>query len=101
MATPENSEPLELTVTKKMLLDLEAELLADCPDLDKHLVQLHCNLREFPDLINLLKDEEIATLYDATLRKAEIKLAPAKKKSTKPGAVLGAMSDDDLFGGMM
>lgn len=77
-------EALELA--KQGLLELDAALQEEAPDLNVWMTKLNTNLRQFPELIHLLSDEQRAPLYRAIIKVSQIKVAPPEKipKEKKP-----------------
>lgn len=81
--TPEQSELLENA--RLLTRDLEQQLVEDEPDLKTFLRQINEQLRQFPELVHLLSDEEIAPVYKARMRltNTEVSVKKSKKKGSK------------------
>lgn len=74
----------ELTVDDIVprLEKLEEMLKVAAPELEYELMQLNEDLRQYPELVFALSDEQIAPLYKALLRKTntEIKVKTSRKR---------------------
>jgi len=106
MSTNQNESTPEaaLEAAKQTLLQLNEALLSEAPDLSLWMTQLNTNLRQFPELIHLLSNEERAPLYRAIVHASQVKITPAvkEKKEKAPGKPkkekLSFTQGADLFG---
>ncbi len=106
MSTSENETTPEaaLEAAKQSLLQLNEALLSEAPDLALWMTQLNTNLRQYPDLIHLLSNEQRAPLYRAIVQVSQVKITPAvkEKKEKAPGKPkkekLSFTQGADLFG---
>lgn len=99
MAQPStNTVPADVLESVLMTMAmLDKELEQENPGLDAYMVRINNNLRSFPDLIHLLTDEQAAPLYKAMIHKADLVLAPAKKKATENKKNAPPANVDNLF----
>lgn len=82
--TDDQSEKLDSILPK--LTQLEQELNEENPEIDSYLKLINDNLRQFPDLVHLLSDEQIKPLYSAMRKKTDIQISvKANKKKGKAG----------------
>lgn len=80
----EQAEKLDLVLQK--LNDLEQELHAENPEIDRYLQLINEDLRQYKGLEHLLTDEQIKPLYAAMREKTDVKIsvkASRKKKGSK------------------
>lgn len=95
---------METVVQQMAQLDtlLEASAAEDGnPDLKASMAAINKNLRQHPELIHLLTDEQIAPLYRTILAVNEVVLAPAKKKAARrndKAETQAAIDSGNLFG---
>jgi len=75
---------------------LSEQLDAEIPQLHQAMVRTNNYLRQYPDLIHLLTDEQIAPLYQAMVSQAGIQAAMPKAKKPAKEKV---QFTDNLFGG--
>lgn len=88
----------QLVEQATILLDkLRVQLEAEVPQLKQAMATVNNYLREFPDLVHILTDEQIAPLYQAMMTEAKVQLAPAKKSSSSKKTA--TFDGGDLFGG--
>lgn len=80
------------------MAELDAELTQESPQIEQYCVRINQNLRQFPDMIHLLTDEQAAPYYKAMVKKAELVLQPLKAKKAKTLKVAPPDDIDDLFG---
>lgn len=99
LSKEDSSGEEHLPALKAILKQLDEELEKEAPDLGSYLEKINKNLRQFPDLGHLLTDEEIAPLYDATLRKASVVLNPPKKSKGKSKVKNDSQADLDALSG--
>lgn len=74
-----------------LLAQLEEELQVENPEIENYIMQVNQNLREFPELVHLLSDEQIAPLYHAIMSKANV-VKEVKKSRSRKGSK-GLLSD--------
>lgn len=80
----------------ELMSSIEETLQKENPEIELYMVKINQNLRQFPELIHLLTDEQIAPYYKAVLKQANIKLAPKKAAAKKKAEVVEIT--DDIFG---
>lgn len=69
-----------LDSARQELQNLAQELETENPDIDKYLMQINKNLRQYPELSQLLTDDEIVSFYRAYAKKAEITVSNTKSR---------------------
>ena len=74
-----------LEAVRSDMAELEEELKQELPKISEQLIRINQNLRQNPELVLLLDDEEIAPFYQAYMRMAEVEksMKPAKKGRAK------------------
>lgn len=80
----EQTEKLNVVLPK--IAQLEQELQEENPGIDKWLGDINKDLRQYPELVHLLSDEQIKPIYSAVRRKTDVKIsvkASRAKKGTK------------------
>lgn len=87
----------EATVLKRME-QIQAALLANDPAMREYLTQMHQQLLKFPELLYVLKPEQIGTMVQAATRVAGVDLTTSveKRKDREVKASLKKMSVDEL-----
>lgn len=102
---PQNLDPNAeaLATILPMLASLEAELNKEAPDIKLWMYQLNNNLRMFPELVLLLKDEEIKPYYQAIQSQTMVAITKPPKalktpKVAKPKGAFGAKMAGIKFG---
>lgn len=63
---------------------LDEALLAQAPTIRNHLQDINDNLREFPDLVHLLTDEQIRPIYSALRAHTNVEIAARASKAKGP-----------------
>lgn len=71
-----------------LCLDLRQALTQALPQVDIYLMEMNTQLREYPELMQLLDDEAIASVYAALRAKTNVAITVAKSKSTKSKGLL-------------
>lgn len=77
------------TATVQQLRNLAAALETDNPGIDNYMRDINENLREFPELVYLLKAEEIAPLYKYIRQQTNIEISTKKNKKKGKNADVG------------
>lgn len=77
------------TATVQQLRNLAAALENDNPGIDNYMRDINENLREFPELVYLLKAEEIAPLYKYIRQQTNIEISTKKNKKKGKNADVG------------
>ena len=92
---PEKYDDLSLeqkdnfTATVQQLRNLAAALETDNPGIDNYMRDINENLREFPELVYLLKAEEIAPLYKYIRQQTQVEISTKKNKKKGKNADVG------------
>src|SRR6185437_962339 len=78
----ENAQVIQRILPK--IAQLEAALLAEAPGIRNHLQDINDDLKQYPDVVMLLSDEQIAPIYHALRAHTNVEIAArAAKKSKK------------------
>lgn len=77
------------TATVQQLRNLAAALETDNPGIDNYMRDINENLREFPELVYLLKAEEIAPLYKYIRQQTQVEISTKKNKKKGKNADVG------------
>lgn len=67
---------------------LEAALLSEDEDLPQLMQQIQSQLGQYPELVHLLSDEQIAPLYIALRTQSQIEIKVSKSKTKKSAGLL-------------
>lgn len=79
------------------LAELEAQLNANVPDFRHKLRDIHQKLRQDPEIVTIMTDEEIGLVFQALVRHANAEIvAPKAMKAAKAAAKKTPISADDL-----
>lgn len=70
------------------LASLEAQLQEQHPDINNFLREINHQLRQFPELLYLLKPEQRSAIYRGLIHNSEIEIVKAKAKKSGSKAVL-------------
>lgn len=68
--------------------ELKMQLQEEAPELGSLMRQISEQMRQFPELVHLLSDEEIASVYQARLSQTKTHISVAKSKSRKSKGLL-------------
>jgi len=93
-APPAPQHP-ELGQLVQVINELRVQLLTENPVLEMYTVIIHKQMSQYPELVHLLCDDDIATVYRAALVQSDtvlVKTKAAAEKKTKT-AVLQAGQD--------
>ena len=82
-----------LDTAKQELQNLAQALSMENQDIDQYLDKINKNLRQYPELAQLLSDEEIQSFYQAYATKAAIVTSNAKSRKK------GKLPDTDTKSG--
>ena len=92
ITSDENAEVIAKILPKIQLLT--DALLAQAPEVRNHLLEINEDLRQYPDLVHLLNDEQIAPIYSALRQQTNVVIAakaakkPANKKASADDAAM-------------
>jgi hypothetical protein len=67
---------------------LEEELKTENPGIQNYIKDINNNLREFPELLHLLSDEDIKPIYSALKQQTGVAIMTKKSKSRKGDKLL-------------
>lgn len=84
--TQEQQDQLSTILPK--INSLENELQQENPNIHLYLKDINENLREFPDLVHLLSDEQIAPIYSAMRQLTGVAIAVKVAKKSKKNNLL-------------
>lgn len=84
--SPEEQETLTACIAK--CEELRTALLTDDPDMMGYLRQINEQMRQFPELVHMLTDEQIAPVYQAMMKRTGIAISVTKSKSKKSSGLL-------------
>lgn len=64
---------------------LEQALKENAPEIDHHMLEINQDLRQYPELVFALTDEQIAPLYQSILKKTNtfIEVKTSRKRGKK------------------
>ena len=74
-----NAEKVEQILP--LIAQLEQELQVENPEIESYLRKINHNLRELPDLVHLLTDDQIAPIYQAMLKKSNVVIEVKKSRA--------------------
>lgn len=93
----------EQVIAESGILDkiaqLEQELQAENPNIQNYLRMVGDNLRQFPDLVHLLSDEQIKPIYDAKRQETQVEIV--KKTAKSRGRGKSILDDGKLAGDLL
>jgi hypothetical protein len=83
-ADTEAENALMISVILPKINILREALLAQAPEIANHLKEINEDLRQYPDLVHLLSDDDIAPIYSAIMEQSNVEITAkaAKKKTT-------------------
>lgn len=64
---------------------LQAALEREDPNIKNYLKMINEDIRQHPELMHLLNDDQIATVYKATMKQTNVIIEVAKSKGNKTG----------------
>lgn len=79
-------------------MNLGVALQEQNPDMGIYLPEINLQLREYPELVQLLTDEQIFPLYRALRARTGVAISVAKSKSSKKA---GLLSDGQSIGSLL
>lgn len=90
ITSPKLSSSVDEALERAQLLckELENALRFQLPNVDNYLTEMNLQLREYPELLQLLADEEIAAVYSALRNKTNVAISVAKSKTKKSAGLL-------------
>lgn len=90
VAMPKASASIDEALERSigLCLDLRHALTQALPQVDIYLMEMNTQLREYPELMQLLDDEAISAVYAALRAKTNVAITVAKSKSTKSKGLL-------------
>ena len=68
--------------------NLKTALENNMPDVEVYLLEINTQLREFPELYQLLSDEDIAQVYKVLRNRSNVAITVAKSKTSKKAGLL-------------
>lgn len=81
MAELDESKQELLDTVKQEMFDLGVQLQEEVPEIATILRSINNNLRQFPELVHLLSDDEIEPFYQAYMRMSAVEATATKKKT--------------------
>lgn len=98
ITTDEQAEKIAVVLPK--IEQLAQELQSENPEIDKYMKFINDDLRQYPELVHLLSDEQIKPLYSAMRQKTDItisvKASRGGKKKTK-----GLLDNGKMLGDLL
>jgi len=89
------SNPSQAFEVQEKLASLEAALLANTPDMPVLLRDIHRSLKQDPDVVTLLSEEECSILVRGLKKQTATEIA-TKKIKTGPKKAMSKMTVSDL-----
>lgn len=86
--TLDSEQAALFAAAERSISELEAQLVAEDPDIRTYLREINLQLRQFPELLYLLKPEQRAPIYRGLITVSEIEIVKAKAKKAGKNHIL-------------
>lgn len=97
--TLDNEQAALFSAAERTLQELEAQLVADDPDIRSYLREINQQLRQFPELLYLLQPSQRSAIYRGLIAVSEIEIVKVKaKKAGKAHVMDNGKSVLDMLG---
>src|SRR5690606_7622616 len=84
----DEEQQLRVSEILPKLKALEEALQTEAPGIENYIKDINNNLREFPELVHLLSDEQIKPIYSAYRAQTGVAIATKRAKTKKSGTKL-------------
>lgn len=104
MSEPTPEQNAQLEVTLQYIAKIEEALLREDPEMPNYIKWINNEVRQYPELMHLLTDEQIAPIYQGIMKVTGVQIAVTKSragKSTAKSKNTGLLDDGTSVGSLL